>query len=90
MAKFKKKLQKKIFLQFLAAFLLNKAPKKSHFCKLPNIFFALNYILGGCIVPIGIKILAVGTIKWQRFFEAVFRGLSVIIEWFLRYFNHTT
>ena len=46
--------------------------------------------MGGCIVAIGIKILAVELKKWQRFFEAVFRGLSVIIEWFLRYFNHTT
>ena len=58
--------------------------------QIPNDFSTMNYILGGCMFAIGTKILAVETKKWQGYFESVFRGLSVIIELFLRYFNHTT
>ena len=58
--------------------------------QIPNDFSPMNYILGGCMFAIGTKILAVEAKKWQGYFESVFRGLSVIIELFLRYFNHTT
>ena len=39
---------------------------------------------------IGIEILAVESKKWQGYFESVFTGLPVIIEWFLRCFIDAT
>ena len=61
---------------FLHSKIFKTAPKKSHFRKIPHDSFHLNYILGGCLVPTGIKILAIEK-KWQRFFESVFRVLSL-------------
>ena len=39
---------------------------------------------------IGIEILAVESKKWQGYFESMFTGLPVIIEWFLRCFIDAT
>ena len=39
---------------------------------------------------IGIEILAIESKKWQGYFESVFTGLPVIIEWFLRCFIEVT